>query len=139
MPVEIKHPFHLSEDGSVAVTKDPDDMVRQHVLSLVSTQPGERVMLPNYGVNSAQFLFEPDSSEIPIRLGTLIEDAFKEWEPGVTFLKAEVSPRTANEQENLERVEVEYARADSADSPTVVGSNTAIISAGGTVREVVRG
>lgn len=138
MPSEMVIPFHVGADGQIDTTSDPDAQVRQHVLSLVNTEPGERVMLPSYGVAASQFLFEPSDDEIPIRLGTLVESAFAAWEPGVR-LTVVVPERAQFEPNNLERIDVEYSRLDSPDVDAIGGTNIAVISAAGSVKEVIRG
>jgi phage baseplate assembly protein W len=66
-----------------------------------------------------------------------VRDAFRDWEPGVELVKAEAD--LPDSDGNIAAVNVEYRRLDAADSGTSANTNQAIISANGTVREVVRG
>lgn len=135
MATEISLPYRLDLSGKVVVETSPDALVRQHVEALVGTEPGERVMLPTYGVPSMATVFTPgiNASEI---LATQTERAMDIWEPGVVLTS--VIPSVT--ESGVAGVAVTYQRADSADSalsPKHV--NTALISVGGTVKEIIRG
>ena len=136
MSVELAIPFHLSSTGTVATVSNPDAQVKQHVFALVNTYPPERVTVPGYGVNLPPLLFENyDAEEIGIQVRTLVTDAVATWEPGVEITKVEPSV----EKDNVSVVSIGYARKDSADSNTAANSNTAIIGANGSIREIIRG
>src|ERR1700691_601284 len=85
-PVEIIYPFALNSDGSVATTTDPNVQINQHIQSLVSTQPGERVMLPLYGVNTFRQLFAPDGDIATSVLVNEVTTAMQTWEPNVNVV-----------------------------------------------------
>lgn len=138
MPSEIAVPFRVDGSGRVVTVSDPDAQVRLHVLALLNTVPEERVMVPGYGVNTVGLLFDdPDGEEIAIQASMQIREAFNAWEPGVGLVRAEASGEDS--EGNFSVVDVQYRRLDAADSGTVANSNTAIIGANGTVREIVRG
>ncbi len=136
MPVELAVPFHLGSTGRFALTSDPDDQIRQHVLALVNTYPPERVTVPGYGVNLPPLVFENlDPDEVGIQARTLITDAMAKHEPGVELVQ--VTPK--EEGDGVAVVDVRYARKDAADSGVAANANTVVISAGGVIREIVRG
>lgn len=138
MPTEIAVPFRVTEDGSIAVETDPDRQIHQHVMALVTTRPGSRVMLPDYGLDVAGMLFEPDDHITIELLRQRTKQAFDTYEPGV--LVQALTPSEVN-SDGLVELEIEYERRDSANSPSGVGrnSNTATILVGGQVIERVRG
>lgn len=136
MTVELAIPFHLSSTGSLASISDSDAQVRQHVFALVNTVPTERVTVPGYGVNLQALLFENlEPDEAGIQSQTLISTAMRTWEPGVELTSTEAH----GEDDNVAVVDVRYRRKDAADSGTAANANTVLISAGGVVREIVRG
>ena len=45
-------------DGAYALTKDLKDTIKQNFRNLMLTIPGERIMLPDFGVGIARYLFE---------------------------------------------------------------------------------
>src|SRR3954469_24596254 len=56
----IYQPFKLRDDrGAIAVTDDPDRHLRDKILAVLFTAPGERVNNPLFGVGLDRTLFEP--------------------------------------------------------------------------------
>lgn len=139
MPTEIAIPFRLASDGTIAVETDPDRQIDQHVKSLIGTQPGERVMLPDYGVAVADLLWEPGSAFVANQISNAITAAFQAFEPGVILQKATPVPDPS--QISLASIQVDYVRRESANSPSSIANhtNTAVVAVGGTVSEVVSG
>ena len=136
MPKEIAIPFRFGSDGRVATVDNPDVQVRQHVQSLINTQPTERVMLQNYGVNSHGLLFSNDDpQELALSLSRRVTSAFDEWEPGVSVTRAQ--PDVTDE--GVARVDIMYKRKDSPYTSSSEGVNTAMVGSNGVVREVIRG
>jgi phage baseplate assembly protein W len=139
MPTEIAIPFRLTSDGSIAVESDPDRQIAQHVKALIGTQPGERVMLPTYGVAVADLLFEPGSAFIAQEISRAVTAAFSTYEPGVVLRQATPIPDAS--QLSLARIEVDYIRREAGTSPSSLAlqTNTAVVQVGGTVSEVIAG
>jgi phage baseplate assembly protein W len=139
MPTEIAFPFRLASDGTIAVETSPDRQIAQHVNALIGTQPGERVMLPDYGVPVADLLFEPDAPFVAQEISRAVTTAFNSYEPGVVLQKA--TPIPDSTQMSLARIEVDYIRREDGASPSSLAlqSNTAVVRVGGTVSEVISG
>lgn len=139
MPTEISVPFRLASDGTIAVETNPDRQIDQHVRALIGTQPGERVMLPDYGVPVADLLFEPDAPFVSQEIARAVTSAFTAYEPGVILQRATPIPDAT--QQSLARVEVDYVRRDSGTSPSSIAlqTNTAVVRVGGGVSEVISG
>ena len=136
MPSEIAVPFRLSSSYGIQVITNTDRQVHQHVLSLVSTDLGERVMVPEYGVRLTSLLFE-DIDDIAVEnINDKVGAALNDWEPGVLLHRA--IPVAGNTGEV--RVDVDYTRRESG-ATNVTGNrvNQARILVGGEVKEVVRG
>jgi phage baseplate assembly protein W len=139
MPTEIAFPFRLASDGTIAVETNPDRQIAQHVNALVGTQPGERVMLPDYGVSVADLLFEPSARFVTQEITRAVENAFATFEPGVVLQRA--VPIADHTQQSLARIEVDYTRREDGTSPSALAqhTNTAVVRVGGTVNEVISG
>lgn len=73
-------------------TVDGDDSVRQAVLLLLSTRPGERVMRPDYGCDLHQLLFSPNDDTTAALAIHYIRRALERWEPRVDVLRVDASP-----------------------------------------------
>lgn len=126
MSAEILIPFTLDVNGSIAVTTDPDVQQAQHVSSLVTTNPGERVMKPTYGVPVATYLFGNGAAAIAQKIGKDVMQAMAAWEPGITVNS--VSP-VWNAQGGIAEIDVDYLAA-----PEDTGQvQTATVNVGGTV------
>ena len=85
MSTEILQPFGLAPDGSIAVTTDANQQAGQHVESLVATGPGERVMIPTYGVPLRSTVFAPDDDVAVAILQQKVQSALATWEPSITI------------------------------------------------------
>lgn len=59
--LSVKLPLVQDEsDGRYALNKTLQEMVKQDLRNLVMTIPGERPLIPEYGVGLQQYLFEPN-------------------------------------------------------------------------------
>jgi hypothetical protein len=95
----ISFPLRLGPDGRVASSRGPDN-VRECIRHVLLTEPGERVMLPEFGGGGGSFLFEPNTVSTRRRIQERIEDALRRWEPritlqAVTVEEGEDDPRSA--------------------------------------------
>jgi len=54
----LHQPFRLGAQGGVAVTDDPDRHLRDRVLAVLFTSPGERVNRPEFGAGLQRTTFE---------------------------------------------------------------------------------
>ena len=138
MPVEIAVPFRLDADNRIATESDPNAQIRQHVMSLINTEPGERAVIAGYGVPLSDQLFEEGDEAVALEIGDMIKAAFATWEPGVALRRVEAVPGTPGD--GLAQVAVDYLRTDAPDTASAGrSSNVAVIRVGGHVTEVVRG
>ena len=53
-----KLPLHIDQIDGYALTKNFKEVARQNLKMVVLTSPGERIMLPNFGVGIKRYLFE---------------------------------------------------------------------------------
>lgn len=134
MPSEIAVPFRVS-GGRVVTASDPDALVRLHMLSLVNTQPDERVMLAGYGVDTHSLVFEDmDSEDRATQASRMIASSVESWEPGIRLDEVAIDPG-----DDTTVIDVHFSRKDAADSGAVANANEAVIGANGYVQEIVRG
>lgn len=64
--------------------------IKSGMLSLLLTNPGERVMLPEYGTGLRQLVFEPNDSAVRARARELIIQAIETWEPRIAIDQIEI-------------------------------------------------
>lgn len=82
--------LHVSPTGGVAMTED-DAAVRQSVLLLLSTRPGERVMRPDYGCNLHRLLFWPNDNTTAGLAMHYVRQAIERWEPRVQITRLDAT------------------------------------------------
>lgn len=72
----------LSSRGGVAMVADLDS-VRQAILILLSTLPGERVMRPEYGCQLHRLVFSPNDETTAGLAIHYVRQALDRWEPRI--------------------------------------------------------
>lgn len=131
MSTEIAFPFQLTPSGAVAMTTDPNVQAAQHVTSLVSTNPGERVMLPDYGVALAALVFGSNDPAIVATIQSDVAQALAQWEPSIVVRS--VTPAAGQDPTTgVAMVNVDFQVGAVPGAPGA-GVETATILVGGTV------
>ncbi len=64
-----KLPLIKDQNNGFALTRTIKENIKQSLKMLILTNPGERIMLPEYGVGLRRFLFEND---VPITRSRII-------------------------------------------------------------------
>jgi phage baseplate assembly protein W len=67
------------------------NQVKSDLLVLLLTEPGERVMLPEFGTPLKQFFFEQNDSVIVERVREVIANSIRTWEPRIAVTAIEVA------------------------------------------------
>lgn len=128
MSTEILVPFSLTPGGGILVTQDPNVQINQHLISLVGTQPGERVMQPTYGVETGDYVFSPQDETVSTQLVNDVSSAINAWEPSV--IVQSIIPQSDSANFGSVNVKVEFAQGAVA---LFSQTQTATILVGGTV------
>lgn len=82
-PMQSGSRGYLSKQSGLA-------LVRNNLIQLLSTERGERVMLPNYGVSLKKYLFQPLDAETFRSLQSEIVTSISRYMPNITILKLTV-------------------------------------------------
>jgi uncharacterized protein len=77
--------------GDVAMAAYDED-VRQAVLIILQTTPGERVMRPQFGAGLADLVFEPVTTALLALVKHRVETALIQWEPRIDVESVTVTP-----------------------------------------------
>lgn len=122
---EISLPFRLNPQGRVATTVDPAEAGRAHITTFLLTDPGERIMRPDFGSPIRSAVFEPLNELTATLLLERCRDKVSQYVSGVVLrnLSAPVDSAAATLQ-----VTVEFALAVGAGEGAV---RTTTISTGG--------
>lgn len=100
MPVELDPRTGLV--GSVAYEED----IRQSILIILETVPGERVMRPNFGCGIHEMVFTALDTTTMTRIRSLIEEALRRCEARIDVLAVKVDEAATAEGKLL--IELEY-------------------------------
>ena len=80
------------QDGPYRLNKTLKDVVRQNLKNLILTDPGERIMVPNFGAGIRRLLFEPMNSVVRGKVTSRIISQVSEYMGFVHGLKVRVKP-----------------------------------------------
>ncbi len=79
-----------SSTGGIEMV-DEQASVRQSILLLLSTSPGERIMRPDYGCDLNQLVFMPNDATTHGLAIHYVSRALQRWEPRVEILHLDAS------------------------------------------------
>lgn len=77
-PRFLDYPYTVGSTGAPNTT-GPDDHLRDLILQLLFTNPGERVNLPEFGVGVQQLVFAPNSDALRSSAQFLISTGLQRW------------------------------------------------------------
>jgi uncharacterized protein len=75
--------FPVCVAGGAIATAAYDEDVRQAIHVILGTDPGERVMRPDFGAGLSAFVFEPMTPTTLEALRQRVHDALVDWEPRI--------------------------------------------------------
>ena len=101
----IGMPLAPDTAGRMAVAAGPEK-VRQSIFIILDTEPGERVMLPEFGCGLRRYLMQPNNSATRTQIERDVEDALRRWEPRIDVSQVDVTP---DDDPSLVLIEVQYA------------------------------
>jgi phage baseplate assembly protein W len=93
--------LRISARGGVDMVEG-DDSVRQAILLLLSTMPGERVMRPDYGCDLHRLVFSPNDDTTAGLAIHYVRRALERWEPRIEILRLDAT----RNQERPEQLEI---------------------------------
>lgn len=93
----IAFPPRVGENGSVTWSEGAEN-VRESIQIILLTEPGERIMLPEFGAGLRTFLFEPNTVATRRLIEERITQALERWEPRIKLLSVSVEADAADPQ-----------------------------------------
>ena len=84
-----KLPLRKDESDGYQLIKDYREMVTQNMIMLVLTNPGERMMDPNFGVGLRRYLFEQDKPGLFSVIESKIRSQVMKYLPYINVLAVE--------------------------------------------------
>lgn len=103
-------PLHIDGKGRAATTSE-DDHIRDMILQVLFTNPGERVNRPDFGCALKTLVFMPNSDVLAAATEVIVKGSLQRWlENEIQVEKLEVK----NEEERL-MVTVVYTKRNSGE------------------------
>jgi phage baseplate assembly protein W len=104
--MDIKFPL-VENDISVFERADSLESARQKLKNIVLTNPGERVMLPKFGIGIKRYLFEQNSnntiSNFSFDVNSKLSEQVRLYAPNLQIASIEL-----NSQDNIVKIKISY-------------------------------
>jgi phage baseplate assembly protein W len=88
-------PIAIALDDEVSLVADEED-IRQSIRIILETDPGERVMRPDFGAGLRRLVFEPINTSTMALVQQRVEAALVAWEPRINVDDVVVSAERAS-------------------------------------------
>jgi hypothetical protein len=88
--VGLAFPPAPDSNGAFAMAAYEED-IRQSLQVILATNPGERVMRPEFGAGLRDFVFEPADLSLLQRIETRVREALIDFEPRVDVVEVDTS------------------------------------------------
>lgn len=113
----LAFPLQLNARGGLALVAGARD-IEQAIRIILETQPGERVMRPEFGCRAKELLFAPRNAATEGRLVEYVTEALRYWEPRIEVLN--VAARLSVDPDGAWLVEISYRIKDTHDERSLV-------------------
>ncbi len=97
----IKLPLEENMVSDNSYNKTLSELLRQNIKMILFTNPGERIMEPDFGVGFKKFLFEPITPETSSKLESRIKSQFSTYMPSVSIDNINLTPLADKNQYNV--------------------------------------
>ena len=93
----VSFPPRVDEEGRIAWSAGPDN-IRESIRVILMTEPGERVMLRQFGAGLKRFLFQPNVVSTHRQIEDAISNAIGRWEQRVEVTNVSVTRAPDDDQ-----------------------------------------
>lgn len=100
-----RFPLQVTPDGRIASSRH-ERKIEESILLILSTAPGERVMMPDYGCGLHELVFEPNDARTLALVAHHVRQALNRHEPRIDLL--DVHADSSAEAPNLLLVRINY-------------------------------
>ncbi len=99
----LRFPVQPDQRGRLAQSQD-EQKIEESIWLILSTAPGERVMLPDFGCGLQELVFEPNSPLTESAVAIEVQQALVRWEPRIDVIDVQVDAP----QPNLMLIRIDY-------------------------------
>ncbi len=106
-----KLPLSRDPDDGIALNKDFKDLAKQNLLNVLLTIPGERIMIPDFGVGLKQYLFDLDTMALRSEISSKIRSQVSKYLPYINILNLIFKSNNDDSfiDKNLLSIRIEYS------------------------------
>lgn len=97
--ISAKLPLTRDIEDGIKLNKSFQDVVKQNLMNLILTNPGERIMIPEFGVGLSTFLFEQNTIQTRQLLAAKIREQVNRYLPIVEITDVKFS--STNDDNNV--------------------------------------
>ncbi|MEM1293382.1 MAG: GPW/gp25 family protein [Cyanobacteria bacterium P01_H01_bin.162] len=97
------YPIGVTAQGNLQIS-DGEQSVRESILLILRTRPGERLRRPNFGCRLHELAFAPMNQKTLVEMRLFVEEALKTWERRIWLDDVGIDP-----QLELGRVDITIA------------------------------
>lgn len=101
----LGQPLAPDARGRLPVVSGPEK-IRQSIFTILDTEPGERVMRPDFGCGLRAYLMRPNTPATRAHLARDITQALGRWEPRIRVTDVAVNP---TDDRSMVLIEIRYA------------------------------
>ena len=112
----LGQPLAPDPEGRLAFVSGPEK-VRQSIYTILDTDPGERVMRPDFGCGLRRYLMQPNNPTTRAGIARDITQALTRWEPRVKLMDVAVTP---TDDRAMVLIEIHYAHVLDARQDVLV-------------------
>lgn len=108
--LSIKLPLQRDSSDGISLNKDFRSLIKQNLKNLLLCVPGERVMLPDFGVGLSTFLFEFENISARSQISSKINQQVSRYLPFLEIEKILFGSQTEDSgaDANTLKVRIEY-------------------------------
>jgi hypothetical protein len=106
-----RHPFGFTASGGVGVSEGAGPQhahIHESIEQILSTRPGERFMLPEFGSRLPELVFQPNDVIFRALARQFIVDAIRRWEKRVAIEQVEFSEDPSVTDRNIALIKLTY-------------------------------
>jgi phage baseplate assembly protein W len=100
-----RFPLQVAPDGRIATSRQ-ERKIEESILLILSTAPGERLMMPEYGCSIHELVFEPNEPRTVALVSHYVRESLARHEPRIDLL--DVNAQTSADAPNLLMIRVHY-------------------------------
>ncbi|MFZ5543154.1 MAG: GPW/gp25 family protein [Pseudomonadota bacterium] len=112
----LGQPVAPDDSGRLPLISGPEK-VRQAIFTLLDTDPGERVMRPDFGCGLRRYLMQPNNPATRAAIEREITQTLGRWEPRIKLLDIAVTP---TDDRAMVLIEIHYAHVLDARQDVLV-------------------